>query len=79
MKHEDKLISIWEDFCKQQNLPNVSADEIESIEINDSEIKSRYPERRKENNSTFMEISQEAKDFARAYVKVWCYFQNDGF
>ena len=28
MKHEDKLISIWEDFCKQQNLPNVSADEI---------------------------------------------------
>ena len=43
MKHEDKLISIWEDFCKQQNLPNVSADEIESIEINDSEIKSRYP------------------------------------
>ena len=28
MKYEQELIDIWFDFCKEQKLPHVSADEI---------------------------------------------------
>ena len=59
MKYENELNKIWEDFCELQKLPNVSADMIESIDLDGH----RLP-------------TEKEKDFAKSFVKVWCYFQN---
>ena len=62
MKNESALIEIWEDFCREQKLPDVSADMIESIDLDGH----RSP-------------TEKEKEFATSFVRVWCYFQNNGF
>ena len=62
MKHEATLIQIWEDFCREQKLPFVSADEIAEGLIG-------YQSDEQPN--------EKQKEFATSFVKVWCYFQNN--
>lgn len=63
MKNESQLIKVWEDFCREQKLPLVSADEI-SDGLTDYQPDEQPNEKQKE--------------FAKSFCVIWDYFQNSG-
>ena len=62
MKHEQELIDIWFDFCRESKLPHVSADEIADGLIG------YQPDE---------QPNKKQREFAKSYCTIWSYFQYD--
>jgi len=62
VKHEQELIDIWFDFCRESKLPHVSADEIADGLIG------YQPDE---------QPNKKQREFAKSYCNIWSYFQYD--